>query len=189
MRLLEAEQNGYTVSAVVNTRAYHYAFEKMPVSRVVSHSLYVQSGRILQRATGRDAEYLVAVDAKTGALVADNLGREGYARSTAFIGKELEAVSSHLGSVITVHNHPHSYGPSYQDVVTASRNPSIAASVVLGHDGSVWYLSAPSGAIAGMLERAYNLAKDQLGGHAEVHALDELVSRAGKVGLTWIQLR
>ena len=110
-------------------------------------------------------------------------------KSTTFIGEELERINRHDGAVITIHNHPHSGAPSYGDVITASRNEKIAGTIVIGHDGSVWYYSAPSTKIAAKLESAYNTLKDVLGDKAEIAALDSLIKRARKEGLIWLQLR
>lgn len=140
--LIGREQNGYSVSPSVNTRGYHAAFEKMPVPKPVAEGAYREAGRILDRATGHDEEFLAAIDAKTGEPIVDNLGREGTPRRTYFNDEEAAALDRHKGQVVVIHNHPNSGPPSYGDVVTASRNDSIAGSIVIGHDGSVWFVSA-----------------------------------------------
>lgn len=183
------EQNGFTISDIVNQRAYHAAFEKMPLSSAVSNEAYRQAGRILQKADGQNKEYLVAIDAKTGALVTDNLDRDGVRQTTTFKGKELDLLNEHDGNVITIHNHPHSLAPSYGDIITASRNKAVSGGIVVGHDGSVWYYSASSTKIADKLESAYNALKETVGDNAELAALGNLVKRARKEGLIWQQLR
>ncbi len=183
------EQNGYSVSPSVNTRGYHAAFEKMPVPKPVAEGAYREAGRILERATGENEEFMAAIDAKTGARIVDNLGRAGTARHTYFNNEEMAAIESHRGNVVVIHNHPHSGAPSYGDVVTAARNDRIEGSVVVGHDGSVWFISASNPSIADKLERVYNAAKDALGDNAQLYALDSLIKRARKEGFVWKQLR
>lgn len=182
-------QNGFTVSNAVNQRDYHVAFENMPLPSSVSNEAYKNSGRILQKADGQNKEYLVAIDARTGSLVADNLKRGGTEGRTTFVGDELDLVEAHEGEVIVIHNHPHSLAPSYRDVITASRNEAIAGAIVVGHDGSVWYYSAPSTRIAEELESAYNVLKDELGDTAEAIALNNLIKKSRKVGFVWQKLR
>ena len=183
------EQNGYSVSPSVNTRGYHAAFEKMPVPKPVAEGAYREAGRILERATGENEEFMAAIDAKTGARIVDNLGRAGTARHTYLNDEEMAAIESHRGNVVVIHNHPHSGAPSYGDVVTAARNDRIEGSVVVGHDGSVWFISASNPSIADKLERVYNAAKDALGDNAQLYALDSLIKRARKEGFVWKQLR
>lgn len=72
---------------------------------------------------------------------------------------------------------------------SASRNEAIAGAIVVGHDGSVWYYSAPSTRIAEELESAYNVLKDELGDTAEAIALNNLIKRSRKVGFVWQKLR
>lgn len=122
-------------------------------------------------------------------LVADNLGRGGHSRTTTFIGDEVKAIQACPHGLITIHNHPHNLAPSYPDVMTASKNPTVFASVVIGHDGSMWYVSAPSEHVAGELRRLYNRFKNDLGDRVEIYALERLVKRARKVGLTWLKLK
>lgn len=187
--LIGREQNGYSVSPSVNTRSYHAAFEKMPVPKPVAEGAYREAGRILDRATGHDEEFLAAIDAKTGEPIVNNLGRDGTPRHTYFNDEEAAALDRHEGQVIVIHNHPHSGPPSYGDVVTASRNDSIAGSIVIGHDGSVWFVSADGAAIAEKLERAYNATKEELGDNAQLFALDMMIKRARKEGFVWEHLR
>ena len=65
----------------------------------------------------------------------------------------------------------------------------VAGSIVLGHDSSVWYVSASTSSVADELLRLYNHMKDELGEKAELRALDELIERAKRVGLVWMRLR
>ena len=189
VRLDGRERNLLSVSPKVNTKSYHDAFMKMPVPKPVAEAAYIQAGWILQKADGKDEEYLVAIDARTGTLIADNLGRKGHPRNTAFNGEELRALRAHSKDVITIHNHPHSWEPSYRDVMTASRNAMVAGSVIVAHDGGVWYISASTSIVADELRRLYNHMKNEVGDKAEFRALERLIGRARRVGLTWLKLR
>ena len=90
------------------------------------------------------------------------------------------------GGVVLPHNHPASVPPSYRDFLTAASEENVKASVILGHDGSVWFVSIPdhsSAAIADALEDAHNRLAAQYGEFAEVKAVDEIVSENEKRNL------
>lgn len=54
-------------------------------------------------------------------------------------------ISSNKNDVVVIHNHPNSGRPSYSDIKTLFNtkengyNSNISSSVVLGHDGSVYF--------------------------------------------------
>lgn len=73
--------------------------------------------------------------------------------------------------------------------MTDSLDKKIAGSIVIGHDGSVWFFSASSTKNADKLEKAYNTLKDALGDLAEIAALKSLIKRARKEGFVWQKLR
>ena len=185
---MSKDKSGLSVSPNVNTKAYHDAFEKMPIPKAVAQSAYEQVGRILQKANGRDAEYLVAIDGRNGALIVDNMSRAGIPRKTWFNEQERQILEAHDGEVILIHNHPHSAAPSYGDVMIAAKSSSVTGSVIAGHDGSVWFISASSAKIADKLEGAYNTLKDALGDRAEIAAIDSLIKRGRKEGFIWKRL-
>ena len=82
-----------------------------------------------------------------------------------------------MRGVVLPHNHPASVPPSYRDFLTAASEENVKASVILGHDGSVWFASIPnhlSAAIAGALENVYNKLVAQYGDFTEVKAVGEI---------------
>ena len=170
----------FSVSPVVNTKRFHDAFESMPIPRKVSQSVYEQAGRILRATNGTEHEHMAAVNDRTGELVADNLHRPPARCRTGFNGAEMERVLDCRDGVILVHNHPAGKPPSYRDVYTAASYPCIRASVVVGHDGGVWWVSVASADVASSLEARYNELKDSLGAYAEVKALRMLLEDAAK---------
>lgn len=169
--------NSLSVSSMVNTKAFRDAFEEMPLSRQVSNSLYRQAGRILRAANGTEFEYMVAVDARTGALVADNLGRRPEVGRTGFRGDEIASVMRRESGVVSIHNHPNSLPPSYRDLIALASFDILKSSVVVGHDGSVWFVSITNGMVAEILEARYNSLKDELAEYAEVKAVEWLLDR------------
>lgn len=180
----------FSVSPIVNTKAYHDAFEEMPVSRSVAQTAYEQAGRILRATNGTEFEHMAAVNARTGKLVADNLGRAPTRARTAFSRGEMARVEACREGVVLIHNHPASKPPSYQDVHTAASYSAIVASIVLGHDGSVWWVSVSDAELADKLVALYNELKDDLGDYAEVKALKILLEEdKTSTKLDWRRLR
>ena len=167
--------NALSVSPTVNTKAYHDAFEEMPLPRRVSQSVYEQVGRILRLTDGTEFEHMAAVNARTGAVVTDNLGRKPRRLKTGFNAVEMRKVESCADRVVIVHNHPASKPPSFRDVHTVAMHDRIAASVVAGYDGSLWYVVVDDATVAVGLASLYNDFKDSKGDFAEVKALDALL--------------
>lgn len=184
------ERNALTVSPEVNTKAYHDAFEAMPVPKAVSEAAYEQAGRILQKASGTQYEYLVAIDARSGKLLADNLGAKATEGKTGFPDTEAKKVHQAKNGAILIHNHPASGRPSLTDLLTATRESSVKGSIVVGHDSSVWYLSVDNPDIASIIERVYNGNKQAYGDRAAEMSLTQLlkVNEAHKL-FDWRRLK
>lgn len=187
---MKADRNALSVSPVVNTKEYHDAFEEMPVPKPVAEGAYREAGRILSATDGTEFEHLAAIDARTGKPVADNIGTAPRAaRKTGFGGEEMAKVEACPHKVVLIHNHPKSIQPSYRDVMTAAESPDVAGSVVVGHDGSVWYFSVTDPAVAERLERAYNSLKDFLADAAESAAVRMLIESENGKAIDWRRLR
>lgn len=187
---LEESANALSVSPIVNTKGYHDAFRAMPLPAAVVEAAYRQAGRILSATDGTEFEYLVAIDARTGALVADNLDALPMVRRrTAFRESDVDKIWACENGVVLIHNHPMSFQPSFRDVMTAAEHVVVVASIVIGHDGSVWYVAVDDSAIAGKLAEAYNGYKDHLGDFAESAALRAVVKRDNGKHVDWRRMR
>lgn len=187
---MKADRNDLSVSPVVNTKEYHDAFEEIPVPKPVAEGAYREAGRILSATDGTEFEHLAAIDARTGKPVADNIGAAPMAaRKTGFSNDEMAKVEACPHKVVLIHNHPKSIQPSYRDVMTAAESPHVAGSVVVGHDGSVWYFSVTDPAVAERLEGAYNSLKDFLADAAESAAVRMLIESENGKAIDWRRLR
>lgn len=187
---MRADRNALSVSPVVNTKEYHDAFEEMPVPKPVAEGAYREAGRILSATDGTEFEHLAAIDARTGELVADNLdAAPTKARATGFRASDIEKIRARRAGVVTIHNHPGSKQPSFRDVVTAAENAEVRASIVVGHDGSVWYVSVSDPSVADQLLAAYNDGKDYLGDIAETVALRNVLKQDSGKLVDWRRLR
>ncbi len=172
---ISKDKNALSVSPKVNTKAYHDAFEGMPVPKAVAQSAYEQAGRILQKTNGTQHEHLAAINARTGELLADNLDMPAHDGKTGFTKTQHDHVTACQDGAVLVHNHPGSKPPSFRDIMTAAMEPNVKGSVVAGHDGTVWFFAADDPEIANELTRLYNLYKDAFGDYAEVRAVKTLV--------------
>lgn len=186
-------KNGLSVSPVVNTKAYHDAFERLPLRKPVSESLYKQTGRILQETNGTSYEHLAAVDAKTGALLADNIGiKPTQERRTGFTKEVADKLKENPNGIVLIHNHPNSFQPSLQDVRMAAAEESVKGSVIAGHDGSLWFVSASEPGLVDVLDGMYNQLINQgyTKGRAKTAVLEAVVDAGTKhTGLKWERIR
>lgn len=181
--LVKMDKAGYgvlSVSSKVNAKPYHDIFVSLPIPKAVSLSAYEQAGRILQQANGTRKEYLIAINARTGVVLADNTEMPAKDRKTGFTSEQGKIVSSCGDGAILIHNHPESRPPSYRDILTASTETSVRGSIIVGHDGSVWYLVVDDPKIADELAAFYNACRDAYGEYAEAHAVEMLLD-SGKI--------
>lgn len=182
--------NALSVSPIVNAKGYHDAFRAMPLPVPVAEAAYRQAGRILSATDGTEFEHLVAIDARTGASVTDNLDvLPMVRRKTAFRESDVDKIRACENSIVLIHNHPMSFQPSFRDVMTAAEHAIVVASIVIGHDGSVWYVAVDDPAIAGELADAYNEYRDYLGDFAESAALRAVVRKDGGKHVDWRRMR
>jgi len=136
------------------------------------------------------AHDLVAIDARTGELVADNFDTApARTRTTGLRESDVEKIRQCPHGIMTIHNHPSSKQPSFRDVVTAAENNEIRGSIVVGHDGSVWYVSVSNPSVADQLFAAYNDGKDYLGDIAETVALRRVLYKDHDNAIDWRRMR
>lgn len=187
---MSKERNGLSVSPAVNTKEFHDAFDAMPLPKAVSESAYEQAGRILRKADGTQKEHLCAVDARTGELLTDNLGMAADNGRTGFTKEQGDTIRACPNGAVMIHNHPSSTRPSITDVITAASESSVKGSVVVGHDGSVWYVSVDNPFVAGLASDLYNQTKQESGDRGGIIALDKLLEENDRHKLfTWRRMR
>lgn len=134
-------KNRYSVNYKrVNTKEYHDKFGQLPVSKPVQEQLYIQTGRMLQELDGTPYERLVALDARTGDLVADTYSHELVKLAANFDKDELKIVRKHKNGTILLHNHPGDSYPSFADVYSAMTTEGVSGSLVSGHGGTMYYI-------------------------------------------------
>lgn len=134
-------KNRYSVNYKrVNTKEYHDKFGQLSVPKPVQEQLYIQTGRMLQELDGTPYERLVALDARTGDLVADTYSHELVKLAANFNKDELKIVRKHKNGIILLHNHPGDSYPSLSDIYSAMMTEGVSGSLVSGHGGTVYYI-------------------------------------------------
>lgn len=134
-------KNRYSVNYKrVNTKEYHDKFGQLSVPKPVQEQLYIQTGRMLQELDGTPYERLVALDARTGDLIADTYSHELVKLAANFNKDELKIVRKHKNGIILLHNHPGDSYPSLSDIYSAMMTEGVSGSLVSGHGGTVYYI-------------------------------------------------
>ncbi|WP_367127007.1 minor capsid protein [Streptococcus suis] len=132
--------NAYSVNReLVNSKAYHDKFEKLPFSKSSREALYSNGKRILEHRDGTFGEDLVVLDFRTGKVLTENVtATEGG--KVALNREQYQRVLDAPHGVILLHNHPEGRRLSKSDVFSVFKESSVKASVVVGHDGEVYYI-------------------------------------------------
>ncbi|MCM1083049.1 MAG: hypothetical protein NC393_05400 [Clostridium sp.] len=131
--------NAYSVERdYINSKEYHDKFEKLPVNKTVQQSLYEQAGRLLRFVDGQEEERLIAINARNGAFIVDNLKRSGNIAKTGFKKEEYKKIQQCKDHIIIMHNHSLNGRPSAQDIISYSRDNHIKLSLIICHDGTIY---------------------------------------------------
>lgn len=135
--------NDYSVDRqLVNSKEYHDKFEKLVENKAANEALYQQSKRLLENRDGTENERMIAIDYKTGELLTDNIeSGDNKKLKTSFTSEQKELLLSRESKFIIMHNHPGSTRPSGTDIIALWSEPKAHASVIVGHDGSVFSIS------------------------------------------------
>lgn len=140
----------------VNTKAYHDKFDKISASSTVRESIYKQTIRLLENVDGLEDEHMIAVNARTGKMLTDNLHRKGNATRTSFTAEEYAKIEECKEKVILIHNHSHNVRPSGMDIVTVAKNDKISMSIIACYDGDVYIIKSVKKEVAEIYQATYN---------------------------------
>ncbi len=140
------DHNAFSVNReYINSKAYRDKFDSLPVNREVVQSIYENCGRLLEaidshQGEGKSTERMIAINARTGNLITDNIEREnaGNEYHNAFSDKEYREIQKCRDHIILIHNHSTNVAPSAQDLLTYSKEERIRLSVVACHDGTIY---------------------------------------------------
>lgn len=119
----------------VNSAAYRNKFDNMPLRRPVRDTLHKEAINTLNITNGTEKEVLTAINARTGEVMERSKALQD--NRAGFIQEQFDRLKASGAPVVLLHNHPNSGRFSWTDIRTAFAHDFIAASVVIGHDGSV----------------------------------------------------
>ncbi len=179
-QFVKSNDNSNVNTDLVNTKEYHDKFEGISSHKAVDESIYQESMGILSEKNGTDFESLVAIDSRTGEVIAKNSSFE-ISGKTAFNSEQYNKCLSNVNDIVLIHNHPNSSRPSYTDIKTLFNNTNINSSIVACHDGTVYKLYNPNRQIG--IDKAYEMAyNDAINicrnkDIAKKHALNELYEK------------
>lgn len=160
----KATRNSYSIERnYINSKAYHDKFEKLPVNKTVYERLYIESGRLLEAVDGTNIEKMIAISARTGKLLADNLDRNGLSDHTSFTYDEYKLIEESEDMVIVLHNHSYNRPPSGRDIATYAKNDNIKISLILCHDGDVYAIISAIPEVYDIYELFYEEIKPKFG--------------------------
>lgn len=140
----------------INTKAYHDKFEKLDVPSTVKENTYKETIRLLDSVDGIEDEHMIALNARTGDFLVDNLKRKGKATKTSFTSEEYEKIKDCKEKIILIHNHSHNVRPSGTDIVTVAKNEKISKSIIACHDGDVYLIRSVKKEVAQIYQETYN---------------------------------
>ena len=139
----KSTSNGFSVNrGFVNSKKYHDQFTGLTEHRAVNESIYQQAKRILEDRDGKDTERMAIIDARTGELLTDNLSvGEDLRFKTGLSFEEYQKIKESGKRFLILHNHPSSTRPSITDILTFWKEEKADASIVVGHDGTVYVIA------------------------------------------------
>ena len=151
-------------SKLVNTQAYHQKFEGLTGHKRVDETMYNETMRILYDNNDTEYEHIVALDARTGTILAKNTGYadSGKAHQCGFSRKQNEKLVRKGGAQFEViHNHPNSSFPSRDDIRVLFQRENQKGSTIACHNGDVYRLEKLKGFenIESFVEKVYSTTK------------------------------
>lgn len=168
----------------VNSATYRNKFDNMPLRRPVRDTLHKEAINTLNITNGTEKEVLTAINARTGEVLERSKALED--NRAGFTQEQFDRLKASGASVVLLHNHPIGGRFSWADIRTAFVHDFVAASVVIGHDGSVRILRDFDKRVD--VEKAYQAMYNQIikeysiKSLAKIHALTQLYRVAEREG-------
>ena len=154
---------GHVNSKLVNTKRYHDKFEKLTKHKAVDEALYNESLKILADNNDTEYEHIVALDAKTGKVLAKNVSAtdEKIKHRCGFSSAQRQLLKNSGSRFEVLHNHPNSSIPSRDDIQKLFNRTNQTASTISCHNGDIYRLEKLKDfkAIDALVEELYHKAK------------------------------
>lgn len=187
----KSANNQFSVNGkIVNSQTYHNKFKNITSHKYANEGIYQQAKRLLEFRDLKIAsnindndiamrENLIVINARTGKVMADNIGTiDNRNLKTGLSKQDYDKIVNSGEPFVMLHNHPSSTRPSGTDILTLWKNKNAVASVIVGHDGTVYCMSNINRKIPldKIYEQSYNDYKVELGNSemAKIKATDEL---------------
>jgi hypothetical protein len=127
--------NKFSLDKVIDTKEYHDKFMKLDYSKIVNESLYKNSRIILNDRKDTSFETTMAIDSRTGKVIATSTTNEKF--KSAFNNEQKEIINANSNDLIIVHNHPSGGRLSYADIKQLFKNDKYSSMLAIGHDGEL----------------------------------------------------
>lgn len=182
---------GHVNSRLINTKTYHNKFEGLTSHKAVNESLYNESLQILSDNNDTEYEHIVAVDAKTGKILAKNVSAADakIKHRCGFSNAQKQLLKNSGSRFEVLHNHPNSSIPSRDDIQKLFNRTNQTASTISCHNGDIYRLEKLKDfkAIDALVEDLYHKAKakylDYDDAKIEYECSMELIHRLAKGGV------
>ena len=174
------KRNGYTVNfSLMNTKTYHDRFEKLTEHKAVNEALYKQAVKILGNRSGSEYEELIALDTRTGALLAHNTDAvDERAFQCGLSQAQADALAKNGKAFLLLHNHPNSSYPSTADITSLFARQLQVGSVIVCHNGTIYHITKlkPFDEIKELVMQTRAVKTEELAGYPE-HMIELRVAK------------
>ena len=122
-----------------------------PLPRVIGKEKYYQNLipailEVQEKGIKQNREFARVLEYSTGVIAEEDVLKnlitgDERKKQVAIDDKMWDKINESDGRYILIHNHPNSTSFSFADIVAFYRNKGIKAMIVVGHDGSIYYLT------------------------------------------------
>jgi hypothetical protein len=127
--------NKFSLDKVIDTKEYHDKFMKLDYSKIVNESLYKNSRIILNDRKDTSFETTMAIDSRTGKVIATSTTNEKF--KSAFNNEQKEIINANSNSLIIIHNHPGGGRLSFADITLLFNEDNCSSMFAIGHNGDL----------------------------------------------------
>jgi len=132
----------------VRSQKFEDKLKRNPRTTKISDAVAVVARHMLQHRNGTPFEDYYLLDSETGATIAVS-NKATVNKGVVYNAQVKQAFKSgSKGQYVSIHNHPSGYPPSLSDIATLalkSKEDTVGMGLTVGHDGNVYWYTAPSG--------------------------------------------
>lgn len=139
------KNSDYSVEwSVIQSSEYSKKFDKLSVSEKANDAVKTRAKWALNNRDGLKTEEIYAVDMRDGSEISRITNQQyvqGVKRTKQF-DRSLKIAENSGAEIMMIHNHPEGSPPSISDLNALLLTPK-AQGITIGHDGSVYWYTAP----------------------------------------------